>query len=66
MLQDKPPTRGCCQLNGVRCLQEQVENAAGLANAHSFIQDLPQGYDTLVRPVRAFLCRALCLAHGML
>ncbi len=28
--------------------QEEVEQAARIANAHSFIQRLPQGYDTLV------------------
>ena len=28
--------------------QEEIEAAARAANAHSFIQDLPQGYDTLV------------------
>ena len=30
-------------------LQEQIEEAAGLANAHEFIVKLPQGYQTLVR-----------------
>lgn len=28
--------------------QEQIEQAAKMANAHDFIQDLPNKYDTLV------------------
>jgi subfamily B ATP-binding cassette protein MsbA len=28
--------------------REQIENAARAANAHPFIKDLPQGYDTVI------------------
>ena len=31
-----------------RATQEELEAAARLANAHDFIQKLPQGYDTTV------------------
>ena len=31
-----------------RCEQSQVEKAARAANAHDFITQLPEGYDTLV------------------
>ena len=31
-----------------RCSQQQIEKAARAANAHDFITDLPEGYDTLV------------------
>ena len=35
-----------CGLDGVT--REQIEEAASIANAHNFITDLPQGYDTIV------------------
>ena len=28
--------------------KEEIERAAKLANAHDFIKDLPEGYDTMV------------------
>lgn len=30
------------------CSQQQIEKAARAANAHDFISELPEGYDTLV------------------
>ncbi len=30
------------------CSQQQIEKAACAANAHDFISELPEGYDTLV------------------
>lgn len=30
------------------CSQQQIEKAARAANAHDFISDLPEGYETLV------------------
>jgi ATP-binding cassette, subfamily B, bacterial len=38
--------------------KEQLEAAARLANAHGFIQDLPQGYDTVLGE------RGVTLSHG--
>src|SRR5881398_1699905 len=31
-----------------KCSQQQIEEAAGAANAHSFITELPNGYDTML------------------
>lgn len=46
--------------------QQQIEDAARAANAHSFIQRLPEGYSTQVHPLHLMppSQSALCLHAG--
>ena len=47
-----PASRMCCSVAGAICsnplVQAEIEEAARLANAHSFICSLPHGYATQV------------------
>lgn len=38
--------------------QEQIEEAARLANAHDFITALPRGYDMVKSSIRSDLCES--------
>jgi ATP-binding cassette subfamily B (MDR/TAP) protein 1 len=46
--------------------QEQIEQAARLANAHDFIMSFPRGYDTQVGDLGGMLSgkRAVCQSSG--
>ena len=51
--------RGCHEGRVHVVVQEEVEEAARLANAHAFIMALPRGYSTMVGLIRRRFYAAL-------